>query len=139
MTKNKIIEKKPIEEKPEVKSGKGNVVTRTVGSLLSGSFLSKEQALRSLPFLLFLTVVALFYISNGYYAEEQIRKLNRLSNDLKELRSEFIISTSDVMFISKQSEVARRSAPLGIKESVEPPIKITVTSSDLAAAQDGKQ
>ncbi|MCE2772260.1 MAG: hypothetical protein LW750_02295 [Bacteroidetes bacterium] len=139
MTKNKIIEKKPIEEKPEVKSGKGNVVTRTVGSLLSGSFLSKEQALRSLPFLLFLTVVALFYISNGYYAEEQIRKLNRLSNDLKELRSEFIISTSDVMFISKQSEVARCSAPLGIKESVEPPIKITVTSSDLAAAQDGKQ
>lgn len=139
MTKNKIIEKKPIEEKPEIKSGKGNVVTRTVGSLLSGSFLSKEQALRSLPFLLFLTVVALFYISNGYYAEEQIRKLNRLSNDLKELRSEFIISTSDVMFISKQSEVARRSAPLGIKESVEPPIKITVTSSDLAAAQDGKQ
>ena len=139
MTKNKIIEKKPIEEKPEVKSGKRNVVTRTVGSLLSGSFLSKEQALRSLPFLLFLTVVALFYISNGYYAEEQIRKLNRLSNDLKELRSEFIISTSDVMFISKQSEVARRSAPLGIKESVEPPIKITVTSSDLAAAQDGKQ
>lgn len=139
MTKNKIIEKKPIEEKPEIKSGKGNVVTRTVGSLLSGSFLSKEQALRSLPFLLFLTVVTLFYISNGYYAEEQIRKLNRLSNDLKELRSEFIISTSDVMFISKQSEVARRSAPLGIKESVEPPIKITVTSSDLAAAQDGKQ
>jgi hypothetical protein len=139
MTKNKIIEKKPIEEKPEVKSGKGNVVTRTVGSLLSGSFLSKEQALRSLPFLLFLTVVALFYISNGYYAEEQIRKLNRLSNDLKELRSEFIISTSDVMFISKQSEVARRSAPLGIKESVEPPIKITVTSKDIAAAQDGKQ
>jgi hypothetical protein len=139
MTKNKIIEKKPIEEKPEVKSGKGNVVTRTVGSLLSGSFLSKEQALRSLPFLLFLTVVALFYISNGYYAEEQIRKLNRLSNDLKELRSEFIISTSDVMFISKQSEVARRSAPLGIKESVEPPIKITVTSTDIATAQDGKQ
>lgn len=139
MTKNKIIEKKPIEEKPEVKSGKGNVVTRTVGSLLSGSFLSKEQALRSLPFLLFLTVVALFYISNGYYAEEQIRKLNRLSNDLKELRSEFIISTSDVMFISKQSEVARRSAPLGIKESVEPPIKITVTSTELLTAQDGKQ
>lgn len=139
MTKNKIIEKKPIEEKPEVKSGKGNVVTRTVGSLLSGSFLSKEQALRSLPFLLFLTVVALFYISNGYYAEEQIRKLNRLSNDLKELRSEFIISTSDVMFISKQSEVARRSALLGIKESVEPPIKIMVTSTDIAAAQDGKQ
>jgi Bacteriodetes cell division protein (FtsL-like) len=139
MTKNKIIEKKPIEERPELKSGKGNVVTRTVGSLLSGSFLSKEQALRSLPFLLFLTVVALFYISNGYYAEEQIRKLNRLSNDLKELRSEFIISTSDVMFISKQSEVARRSALLGIKESVEPPIKIMVTSTDIAAAQDGKQ
>jgi len=93
---------------------------------MSGAFLSKEKTIRSLPFIFFLTFIALCYIANGYYAEDQIRKLNNLTNGLKELRSEYIISKSDLMFISKQSEVARRVLPLGLKESVEPPMKIVV-------------
>ncbi|HLG03539.1 MAG TPA: FtsL-like putative cell division protein [Bacteroidia bacterium] len=93
---------------------------------MSGSFLSRERTIRSLPFIFFLTFVTLCYISNGYYAEEQIRKVNKLTNARKELRSEYIISKSDLMFISKQSEVTQRAAPTGLKESVEPPAKIVL-------------
>jgi len=137
MTKNTIKEK-PQEEKKKVKgpSKGGNLVTRTVGSVMSGSFLSREGFLRNLPFVFFLTFLALCYIANGYYAEEQIRRLNALQNKLKELRSEYIVSKSDLMFVSKQSEVARRAAGIGIKESLEPPKKISLpgTKTEQAAA-----
>jgi hypothetical protein len=128
MTKNSIKEQPKTESKPKRKSSGGNIVTRSVSSLLSGAFLSKEKTIRALPFIFFLTFVTLCYIANGFYAEEQIRKLNKLTDELKELHTEYIISKSDLMFISKQSEVAKRVEPFGIKESVEPPRKITVHS-----------
>lgn len=128
MSKNTIKEQPKPEQEPKQKSAGGNIVTRTVGSVFSGAFLSREKAVRTIPFIFFLTLVTLCYIANGYYAEEQIRKQNRLTNEIKELRSEYIISKSDLMFISKQSEVARRALPIGVKESVEPPVKIVVHS-----------
>lgn len=76
----------------------------------------------------FITLVALLYISNGYYAEDQIRRMNKLTNELKELRSEYIISKSELAAVSKQTEVAVRVLPLGVKESVEPPSKIVVNT-----------
>lgn len=129
MTKNAIKEQPKTEVSPKQKSRGGNIVTRNVGSVLTGAFLSKERAIRAIPFIFFLTFVALCYIANGYYAESQIRKLNTLTNDLKELHSEFIISKSELSDLSKQSEVAKRVESLGLKESVEPPRKISVSSA----------
>lgn len=128
MTKNKVKEK-PIEEvKPkQAKSSGGNIVTRTVGSVMSGSFLSKDSAVNALPFIFFLTFVVLLYIANGYYAEEQIRRQSKLSNELKELRSEFIISRSELATVSTQTAVKARVLPMGIKESaINPPTIIVV-------------
>jgi hypothetical protein len=99
-------------------------VVRSFLNVISGSFLSKDFTLKFLPFVLYLTLIALCYIANGYYAENKVRQLNKLGNELKELRSEFIITKSDLMFLSKQSEVAKAAIPLGIKESKEPPRKI---------------
>lgn len=126
MSKNTIRETPAEQAPPPKKTGGGNIVTKTVGSVLSGSFLSREQTVKLLPFIFFLTGMALLYISNGYYAEEQIRKLNSITNELKELRSEYFISKSDLMFVSKQSEVAKRALSIGLKESIEPPKKIIV-------------
>lgn len=128
MTKNTVREKPTEEQKPKQKSGGGNFVTRTLGSVMSGSFLSRDAAVNALPFMFFLTLIALLYIANGYYAEEQIRKMNKLTNELKELRSEYIISKSELASVSKQTEVAIRALPLGVKESVEPPSKIMVST-----------
>lgn len=128
MTKNTIKEK-PKAQQPEAKATrtvKPGRVVRTFGSVMSGSFLSREYVIRSLPFIFFVTLITLLYISNGYYAEEQIRKTNRIANEIKELRSAYIITKSDLMFISKQSEVAHRTAAINLKESLEPPQKIVI-------------
>jgi hypothetical protein len=114
---------------PEVKVPKStNKIVRSFLNVISGSFLSKEVTLKFLPFIFYLTFIAVCYIANGYYAENKVRQMNKLTNELKELRSEFIITKSDLMFISKQSEVAKAALPLGIKESKEPPRKIILKS-----------
>jgi len=107
-------------------------VGRSFQSVVSGSFLSRDETLRFLPFLLFISLLAVVYIANGYYAESKIRKLNKLTEELKDLRSQYIITKSDLMFVSKQSEVAKASALLGIKESVVPPKKIIIPSNNPA-------
>jgi hypothetical protein len=119
--------------KEEIKVPKStSKVVRSFLNVLSGSFLSKEITLKFLPFIFYLTFIAICYIANGYYAENKVRQINKLTNELKELRSEFIITKSDLMFFSKQSEVAKSALLLGIKESKEPPRKIVLKSDSLS-------
>ena len=102
-----------------------------MSSVFSGTFLINEKTLSHLPFILFLTLLAIFYIANGYYADDKIREFNSVSNQLKELRSEYISTKSDLMFASKQSQVAKATEVLGLKESIVPPFKIEVDSTIL--------
>ncbi|MFI5151203.1 MAG: FtsL-like putative cell division protein [Bacteroidia bacterium] len=125
MTKiNRLREPTPEEVKVPKKST--SKVVRSLLNFISGSFLSKDFTLKFLPFVLYMTLIALCYIANGYYAENKVRQLNKLGNELKELRSEFIITKSDLMFLSKQSEVAKAALSMGLKESKEPPRKIVL-------------
>lgn len=115
----------PKEEKPKKQSPKRqNKVARSFVSLFSGSFLSSEEIIRQLPFLLFLAFISLLYIGNGYYAEKTVRRISSVTNELKELQSQYIITSSELMYVSKQSEVSKMAAPFGIKESLVPPKKI---------------
>lgn len=114
-----------------VKSRKKGVLAKGLSSVFSGTFLINEKTLSHLPFILFLTLLAIFYIANGYYADDKIREFNSVSNQLKELRSEYISTKSDLMFASKQSQVAKATEALGLKESIVPPFKIEVDSTIL--------
>ena len=110
---------------------KKGVLAKGLSSVFSGTFLSNEKTLQHLPFILFLALIAIFYIANGYYADDKIREVNKISNQLKELRSEYISTKSELMFASKQSEVAKSVEPLGLKEPVVPPTKIVADSVEL--------
>ena len=136
------VKSEPIEEKltaEEIESKvqkvqrprKKGVLAKGLSSVFSGTFLSNEKTLKHLPFILFLALIAIFYIANGYYADDKVREVNKISNQLKELRSEYISTKSELMFASKQSEVAKSVEPLGLLEPVVPPIKIVVDSSEL--------
>lgn len=113
------------------KPRKKGVLAKGLSSVFSGTFLTNEKTLKHLPFILFLALVAIFYIANGYYADDKIREVNKISNQLKELRSEYISTKSELMFASKQSEVAKSAEQLGLKEPVVPPKKIEVDSIQL--------
>ena len=83
---------------------------------------SYKWIVKNIPFFLFLSVLAVIYIYNGHYADKTVRNINKVSNELKELQYEYKTLKSEVMFRSKQSELAKAVAPLGLKELVVPPI-----------------
>jgi hypothetical protein len=56
--------------------------------------------------------------------------LDRTNKSLKELRSEYITTKSDLMIISKQSEVAEATLKMGLKELTSPPKKIVLTAKE---------
>lgn len=126
-------------QKPQKPRKKG-VLAKGLSSVFSGTFLTNEKTLKHLPFILFLALIAIFYIANGYYADDKIREFNKISNQLKELRSEYISTKSELMFASKQSEVAKSAEKIGLMEPVVPPIKIEVDSAQLykSSVQVGK-
>jgi hypothetical protein len=101
-------------------------VSKSINSVVDGSFLTRDAFLRLVPFLLFLIVIAILYISNIYYAEKTIREIEDARKELKEVRYEYIISKSDLMGKSKRSEVTRSLADEGIEESTVPPYRIYI-------------
>ena len=82
------------------------------------------------PKILFVAVLALIYIGNTHYAEQTVRKINLIQVEVEDLRADYTTLKADLMFGSKQSEVARKVKPLGLKESLIPPYKVVVEEGE---------
>lgn len=85
---------------------------------------------KNIPFFLYLSALALIYIYNGHHAEKAIKDINKTSKELKDLQYEYKMVKSEWMFMTKQSEVIKTVAPIGIKEILEPPVVIQDSISD---------
>lgn len=103
---------------------------RKLREFIDGTVFTREVILGQLPFVLFLMTLALIYIANRYHSENVIRRINQVQNEIKDLRSEHISIASELMFLSKQTEVRRASdeKELGLVDATEPP-KIILTES----------
>lgn len=88
--------------------------------------MSKESAVSIMPFLFFLTILGMLYIANKHYAEKNIRQIEKLNKELKELKWEHLTAKSELVSRSKQSEVAKLTKTFGLNEAVVPPTKIVV-------------
>jgi hypothetical protein len=93
-------------------------------NILGGSFLTNAKTTKNFPFLLFLAFLGLIYIGNSFYAEKNIRKVERMQKELRELRYKHISTRAKLMQRSRQSKVASILENKGIKESTVPPKKI---------------
>jgi hypothetical protein len=91
---------------------------------------SKEAATEALPFLIFISVLCMLYIANSHMAVKNIRNIDKLNKEVKELSWEYKSLKADLMFKSKLTEVAKKVDTLGIKELTEPPNKIVVSSNE---------
>ena len=104
------------------KSGGSNRILELFRSVLNGRILAGEKVADSLPFILFLTAIAFLLIMNSYYAEKKGRVTEALRDDIVELRTRHVLTRSELMYLTNQSEIARRVEPMGLKESRVPPI-----------------
>ena len=90
---------------------------------------------RYLPKLLFVMALTLLYIGNTHYGNRMNRSIQKLKQETEDLRADYTTLKSDYMEASKQSEVARKVAAIGLVESQSPPFHITVPPGRLEAAE----
>ncbi|HEY0176774.1 MAG TPA: FtsL-like putative cell division protein [Pedobacter sp.] len=91
---------------------------------------SKEAATAMMPFLIFLSLLTMLYIANSHMAVKNIRDIDKLNKEVKELSWEYKSLKADLMFKSKLTEVAKKVDTLGIKELTEPPKKIVINTNE---------
>ncbi|GAA4197166.1 hypothetical protein GCM10022289_04010 [Pedobacter jeongneungensis] len=101
-----------------------------ISKLFNDGLVSKEAATDALPYLCFLALLGMVYIANSHFAVNNVRRIDKLNKEVKELRWEYKSLKADLMFKSKLTEVAKKVDTLGIKELIEPPKKIIVKSDE---------
>ena len=88
-------------------------------------WLNYQSIVKQVPFFLFLALLAVIYIYNGHYADKMIRNINQTAKEVKELKYEYKTVKSEVMFRSKQSELAKAVEPFGLKPLYSPPLVLS--------------
>nr|WKN38014.1 FtsL-like putative cell division protein [Tunicatimonas sp. TK19036] len=104
-----------------------SLFTRMEDAVRFDTSFERGLPVRFVPYVLYFTIVGLFYIGNNHYAERMIRKRNQLVQEVEDLRANYTTLKAGYMLESKQSEVAKRVERLGLKESDTPPHKLIVT------------
>ena len=94
--------------------------------LFTKGSITAESVTSALPFIFFLALLGMLYIANRNYAEKNIRDIEKISKEVKELSYDFKTTKAELAFKSTMTEVAKKADTLGIKESLEPPQKLTV-------------
>jgi hypothetical protein len=101
----------------------GNFFTQ----FFSDGFMSKEAATNLLPFIVYVAFLGMIYIANRHYAENNIRDIDQLSREVKELSWDFKTLKADLMLKSTQTEVAKLVDTMG---PVAPPKKIIIQKGE---------
>lgn len=96
--------------------------------LLSGSMVTEKIILQNIWYILLVTLLTAMYIANRFHAEKITRQTSRLQREVRDLKSESLSTSADLMLMSRQSEVYRmvREHGLKLEELKTPPYKLIV-------------
>ena len=97
-----------------------------VYDILKARFLIEDDAIKSWRFIVFLILLAIIMIANTQRFEQKVFKIAELTNQVKELRSEFVDRRSELMKLKMESTVSEKMAEKQIFPSTVPPTKIKV-------------
>jgi hypothetical protein len=97
-----------------------------VYGILKARFLIEDDSIKNWRFIVFLIVLAIIMIANTQSFEKKVYKINELTNQVKELRSEFVDRRSELMKLKMESTVSAKMVEKQIFPSTVPPTKIKV-------------
>lgn len=121
-------EEEELEQEMEIKpvQKKATMPRNFFTVLLTDGVISKEAASEMMPFIIFIAFLGMVYIGNRHFTEKNIRNIDKLNKEVKEMRWDYKTLKADLMLKSTQTEVAKKVDTLGLKEPVEPPKKLMV-------------
>ncbi|NNE28899.1 MAG: hypothetical protein HKN16_04660 [Saprospiraceae bacterium] len=84
--------------------------------------------LKNLPFILFITLMLVFYIANSHSAEKKIRLIQDSQKEVKSLRWEYLSLHSDYMQQTQRSEIVKTAGIHYLDVPKHPVKKIVVAN-----------
>lgn len=99
-------------------------------TLFTEGVISKEAATDMLPFVVYIAMLGMLYIANQHFAVNNVRDIDKLNKEVKELSWDYKTLKAELMQKSTQSEVAKLVDTIGLKEPVEPPKRIVLVEEE---------
>lgn len=97
-------------------------------SLIDGNVLTQKFVIRQAPFLALLVFFSLLIIANRNHAEKLVIQSNELEIEVKELHSQLITTSSELMMVSRQSRVEHlvKEREMELRVNKEPLKKLVI-------------
>jgi Tfp pilus assembly protein PilO len=99
---------------------------QSVYSILKARFLINEEAIKNWRLILFLITLAITMIANTHYYESKVYEIAALTNEAKDLRSQFVDNRSQLMKLRLESTVAQKMEERQVFTTPVAPQKIMV-------------
>ncbi len=88
---------------------------RPISGLFDMGVWSRKLLQDNLFYILFIGLLTLAYIANAHLAERNVREIQTLQKELKEMRWYYMSLQSENMYNAKRSEVAKRVKDNGLR------------------------
>lgn len=119
-------------ETPEVASGDGAGTATTPAPPKWSSWkdlvdrISYQGIVRNVPYLMFLTLLCILYITNNNRAISLTRDINDKTKELKELRWKYMDIQSRLMYQTSETQLVPKAAALGLRPLDKPAFEINI-------------
>jgi hypothetical protein len=98
----------------------------SIYSLLKAKFLIDDDALKTWKFIIYLFSLAMLMVYFNHNYDEKNYRITSLTNEVKELRSKFVDTRSELMKLKMESTVSKKMETRQIVPSTVPPKKIVI-------------
>jgi hypothetical protein len=99
---------------------------KSIGGYFELKFITSDLILNNLIFVIFLGFLATIYIANAHYAERNVREIQLMQKDIKEMRWYYMSLQAENMYKSKHSEMLESVKDLGLRPQSGQPKRIVV-------------
>jgi len=88
--------------------------------------ISYQGIVRNMPYMMFLTLLCILYITNNNRAISLTRDINAKTKELKELRWRYMDIQSRLMYQTSETQLAPKAAAIGLKPLEKPAFEIRI-------------
>lgn len=92
-----------------------------ITDILKGKFLVSDDSMQNWRFVLFLVGLAFVSISSSHWVDEKVVGINRLNNEVSNLKAQYTELHREVMKMQLEPEIKAKSESIGVKLTDEQP------------------
>jgi len=110
----------------KVRPKKRQIPDNLFTQFFSKGFVTTDEATKALPFVLYIALLCMIYIGNRHLAENNIRDIDKVTKEVKELGYDYKSTKAELTYKSTLSQVKHQvdSLKLDVKVLAQPPQKI---------------